>query len=158
MSAARWRIFWAKTVRSPPRTRSIAASIGCSRTRRRCLAFADHRLTRAFMGHTLVRSKPAHLVNSAPEPTIRQQAVSRLIHKPKGSATRLTILRGLRSRVEVKSRQNEAIRVDSGGEWHREREIVTKHRAIHRFSGPRCPSGSGKRWFEIPIHLRLIKG
>ena len=34
---------------------------------------------------------------------------------------------------------------------HRERGIVTKHRTIHRFSGRRCPSGSGKR-FEIPIH------
>ena len=39
---------------------------------------------------------------------------------------------------------------------HRERGIDTKHRAIHRFSGPRCPSGSGKRWFEIPIHEAVL--
>ena len=33
---------------------------------------ADHRLTRAFIGRTLVRSKPAHLVNSAPASTVGQ--------------------------------------------------------------------------------------
>ena len=33
-----------------------------------------------------------------------------------------------------------------GVNGHRERGIVTKHRAIHCFSGRRCPSGSGKRW------------
>ena len=44
-----------------------------------------------------------------------------------------------------------------GVNGHRERGIVTKHRAIHRFSGRRCPSGSGKRWFEIPIHEFAFK-
>ena len=58
-------------------------------------------------------------------------------------------MRGRRLRVAVKSRQNEAIRVESGGEWSSKREIVTKHRAIHRFSGCCCSTGSG---FEIPIH------
>ena len=115
----------------------------------------DHRRHRGAGGD---REDPHPPGPARQGPAARAGAAARsvrscLILKPIRSATRLTILRGLRSRVEVKSRQNEAIRADSGGEWHREREIVTKHHAIHRFfSKRRCPSGSGKRWFEIPIH------
>ena len=57
----------------------------------------------------------------------------------------------LARRGQIASKRGDSDRLR--GEWHRERGIVTKHRAIHRCSGRRCPSGSGKRWFKKTIQI-----